>query len=89
MMDDESIEFLVTGESERRSRGLVACSLVCTDRYDHNRNHKDKNHENAKAASMGIMYRKWDFYFGVTMTVASLFTPTIRIRNLMPQLAFL
>jgi hypothetical protein len=40
-MDDASMEFVVTGEGDHRSRGLVSCKLVQFDKYDHKRAHKD------------------------------------------------
>ena len=40
-MDAASMEFVVTGEGDHRSRGLVSCRLVQFDQYDHKRAHKD------------------------------------------------
>ena len=53
-MDEPSMRFVVEGDGPDRSGGLVWCSVVQTDRYDHKRHHKEKG------AWEDIRYKMWD-----------------------------
>ena len=47
------MRFIVEGDAEHRSHGVVRCSLLQTDRYDHKRHHADRGSE--------VFYNIWDF----------------------------
>ena len=71
-MDDASIEYVVQGEGDHRSRGLVSCTLEQLDKYDVKRAHQNP--------ALKPMPRIWDFVLtrddGSKVSVHPTFTST-------------